>query len=96
MSDTEATSTQEEVNTADAEVNVEPINLTLADLNALGMIVQAACTRGAFKAEEYSQVGAVYDRLNAFLKQAQPPAEETEATEGDTQAEATAEPAGEA
>jgi hypothetical protein len=45
-----------------------PVQITVNDLNSIAAIINAACSRGAFKAEEYSQVGAVIDKLNAFLK----------------------------
>ncbi len=46
----------------------QPVQITVNDLNSIAAIINAACSRGAFKAEEYSQVGAVIDKLNAFLK----------------------------
>ena len=41
--------------------------ITVADLDALRSIVDIAASRGAFQAAELSQVGAVYDKLTAFL-----------------------------
>ena len=41
--------------------------ITVADLDALRAIVNLAATRGAFQGAELSQVGAVYDKLTAFL-----------------------------
>jgi hypothetical protein len=38
----------------------------------LQSIVQVACERGAFRAEEMSQIGQCYDRLSAWLTQMQP------------------------
>ena len=46
---------------------MENSQLTLADLASLKQIIDAACTRGAFKAAEMKSVGAVYDKLSAFL-----------------------------
>lgn len=43
-------------------------NLQLQDLVGLVHAVQLSASRGAFKAEEMSQIGALYDRLVAFLK----------------------------
>jgi hypothetical protein len=37
----------------------------------LQSIVQVACERGAFRAEEISQIGQCYDRLVAWLAQMQ-------------------------
>ena len=41
--------------------------ITLADLAKIQNIINTACTRGAFKADEMRPVGEVYDRLTAFL-----------------------------
>jgi hypothetical protein len=46
---------------------MENTQLTLADLASLKQIIDAACTRGAFKAAEMKSVGEVYDKLSAFL-----------------------------
>lgn len=45
--------------------------LTIADLASIHSIIEAATQRGAFRANELSQVGAVYDKLSAFLQVAQ-------------------------
>jgi hypothetical protein len=42
--------------------------ITIADLDTIKNIISLASTRGAFRAEELSQVGAVYDKLTAFLE----------------------------
>lgn len=42
--------------------------ITIADLDVIKNIIDLACTRGAFRAGEISQVGAAYDKLDAFLK----------------------------
>jgi len=41
--------------------------LSVTDLQNLKSIVETAVRRGAFQANELSAVGAVYDRVNAFL-----------------------------
>ena len=41
--------------------------LTIADLASLHSMLEAAASRGAFKASEMTQVGQVYDKLTAFL-----------------------------
>lgn len=41
--------------------------ITIADLDTIKNIIDLACTRGAFRAAEVSQVGAVYDKLTLFL-----------------------------
>jgi hypothetical protein len=42
--------------------------LQLADLLACIQIIQVASQRGAFKAEEFTQIGGVHDRIMGFLK----------------------------
>lgn len=60
---------------------MENPQLTIADLASLHSVLEAACTRGAFKAEEMTQVGRVYDKLTGFLQsiQAQSQAEAEQA-----------------
>ena len=41
--------------------------ITIADLDTLKNIVDLASTRGAFRGAELTQVGAIYDKLTAFL-----------------------------
>jgi len=73
---------QEETTTTQAE---QPqIGLQLGDIVAATQLIQIASTRGAYRAEEFTQVGAVYDRLLKFLKdsgaiQTTQPASETPA-----------------
>ena len=43
------------------------IQITIADLDTLKNIVDLASTRGAFRGAELTQVGAIYDKLTAFL-----------------------------
>jgi len=42
-------------------------NISIQDLATIHNLLDVACTRGAFRAEEASKVGAVYDKLTAFL-----------------------------
>jgi len=46
---------------------MENAQLTIADLASLKQIIDAACTRGAFRAAEMKAVGDTYDKLSAFL-----------------------------
>lgn len=46
----------------------EPPNLGVQDIVALLNIVDIASRRGAFRGEELSSVGAVFDKVTAFLK----------------------------
>ncbi len=52
----------------DQETAAPSPGLTIQDLSLALQIVQVATSRGAFKAEELSAVGGLYDRLFAFLK----------------------------
>lgn len=67
---------------------MENSQLTIADLASLHSVIEAACTRGAFKANEMTQVGKVYDKLTDFLKsiQAQSQAEAEQTPLGETNA----------
>jgi hypothetical protein len=70
---------------------MENAQLTIADLANLKQLIDAACTRGAFKAAEMKSVGDVYEKLSAFLdnvvaqQQAQE-AEQAESLQGDQNA----------
>jgi hypothetical protein len=44
-----------------------PISLTLQDLGAVCTIIDTACTRGAFKADEMQLIGELYNKLNTFV-----------------------------
>jgi len=60
---------EEQVSNAEApapEAGV-PESISLADLQVLLNIVDLASKRGAFQGAELSQVGAMFDKLNAFL-----------------------------
>lgn len=46
---------------------MENAQLTIADLASLKQIIDAACTRGAFRATEMKAIGDTYDKLSAFL-----------------------------
>ena len=69
---------------------MENTHITIADLDTIKNIIDLASTRGAFRGTELSQVGAVYDKLAAFLEtvitQAQA-LETTNAKAGETQGE---------
>ena len=42
-------------------------NLSLQDLLLVAQVIQVSTQRGAFRAEELSNIGGLYDRLIAFL-----------------------------
>ena len=54
------------------EAPVERVNLTLQDLQAVVNVIQVCSQRGAFKAEELSGVGALFNKVVAFLEQNAP------------------------
>ncbi len=92
-----APQTEEKVSVAAAEAettaSVEPVQLTVADLQLLAQVVNLASRRGAFQASELSQVGDVYNKLAGFLayvesvQKSEEAAEQTpEAAQSDTPA----------
>jgi hypothetical protein len=52
---------------------MENTQLTIADLASMQALIEAACTRGAFRANEMRQVGELYDKLASFLSSLTPP-----------------------
>jgi hypothetical protein len=65
---------------------MENTQLTLADLASIHGIIEAACSRGAFKASEMSQVGPVFDKLSNFLNAATQQNNEVENPQGEANA----------
>jgi len=66
------------------ETPAQPVQLQLQDILAAAQCIQLASTRGAFRAEEFTQVGGVYERLVGFLQASgalTPPAGEQPADE---------------
>lgn len=79
---------------APAEGSEVPESIGLQDLQILANIVDLASQRGAFRGNELTQVGAVFDKLSAFLNyvaEANAKAEEEANAEEDVPAEAPAE-----
>lgn len=60
---TEAEKTDTQVGT---EAQSNP-NLNIADLVNVLQVIRTCTSRGAFRADEMSSVGGLYDRLQAFL-----------------------------
>jgi hypothetical protein len=56
-----------ETATANVEAGATPESISLQDLQVLLQIVDLASSRGAFRGAELTQVGAIFDKLNAFL-----------------------------
>lgn len=52
---------------AQTTTSIEPVQLTIADLQLLGRIIDLASRRGAFQANEMSQVGDAFNKLSGFL-----------------------------
>lgn len=77
----------EEQETTTTTEAAEPISLQLPDLQGLAQVVNLAASRGAFQAKEMEAVGALYNKLTAFLDQVaksqEDAAEKTE--EGDSE-----------
>ena len=69
---------------------METNTITISDLDTIKNIINLASTRGAFRAEELSMVGTVYDKLTEFLQAVIEQAKAQEATNaeaGETQGE---------
>jgi hypothetical protein len=66
------------------EQTTEQPNIAIQDIAFLIQIVEVCSTRGAFRAEELSSVGAVYNKVKAFIDANTPPAPvaEENTTEG--------------
>jgi len=60
------------ITTEEAQSPVEPapttVQLQLGDIVMALKVIQVAASRGAFPAEEFTQVGGMYDRIYAFLR----------------------------
>jgi len=52
----------------EAPAQEEAVQLGVADLQNAAQVIDAALSRGAFRANEAAQVGAVYNKLEAFIK----------------------------
>lgn len=62
-------------------------NLSLQDVHVLAQAIDLAARRGAFAANEMSQVGASYDRVAGFLAEIEKrQAESEDADEGEAEA----------
>jgi len=68
----------------------EQPNVSIGDIMILKQVVEVATARGALRANELSQVGVVYDRVNAWLDAVMPPEEVATSEDEDNQGEADA------
>lgn len=85
-----ANKTEEVIDQATEQVAEQsvPESISLNDLQLLLQIVDLASKRGAFQGAELSQVGGIFDKLNAFLAfVAQQQAEAADAEEGSAEQE---------
>ena len=48
---------------------VEPVSITVTDLQALVNLIDVASSRGAFRGPELTAVGTLYSKLATFLQQ---------------------------
>lgn len=90
---TEAEAVNEEVATAETEAPAEgstPESIGLQDLQLLAQIVDLASQRGAFRGNEMTQVGTVFDKLTTFLNFVADQNAANEEAEADSEAEAEA------
>jgi hypothetical protein len=62
---------------SDTETNTTvQTNLAISDIASLLQIVEVVSQRGAFRAEELSSVGALYDKVKDFIVANTPAAEQ--------------------
>lgn len=61
-----------------------PNELTLVDLQNIRTIIDVSSRRGAFAAGEMAAIGAVYNKLDAFLNAVIPASTEATGTEENT------------
>ena len=73
--------------TAGGEAVVESISLV--DLSSLAQIIDLASSRGAFRGAELEPVGALFNKLTAFLSSVKQAQEEAAAGTNDGQADGT-------
>ena len=56
--------------TTEQATEQQPVaQLQIQDILLAAQCIQLASQRGAFRADEFTQVGSLYDRLTAFLKE---------------------------
>jgi hypothetical protein len=61
--------------------------LTITDMISIKNIIDAACTRGAFKAAEMKNVGELYEKLSRFIEAVTAQADnQTASTQGEANA----------
>ena len=63
---------------------MENDTITISDLDTVKNIINLAATRGAFRGEELTMVGTVYDKLTVFLSAVIEQAKAQEAANAET------------
>lgn len=53
------------------ESHKEPVKLSLKDIEVMRDILSVVVQRGAIKAQEMETIGILYNKISAFLKQAE-------------------------
>ena len=86
----------EQPEASDTTEGMAPESISLNDLQVLANIVDLASQRGAFRGNEMTQVGAVFDKLTSFLQQVAAAQAATEDSDSESTAEAPVEEAQEA
>ena len=60
-----------DTNTADATATAQPVAITLNDMKNMVMVLDICTQRGAFRANELTSIGQLFDRLNTFVTDAE-------------------------
>lgn len=62
--------------------------LTISDMDTLRAVIDLACSRGAFRANEMQRIGELFNKLNAFVEavaaQAQEAQQDVDTTASET------------
>ena len=74
----------------------QPTGIQIADLQTILNIIDLASSRGAFRANELTQVGSIADKLGAFLRTLAEQEKAKQEAEGTAEAPAPAEAGAEA
>lgn len=61
----------------------QEIQISVTDLALVKSLIDVACSRGAFKADEMKTVGELYEKISAFLENVLEQAKEAQSKESD-------------
>lgn len=81
----------QETQTEQAAPPENTVQLQLSDLVMCAQAIQLASQRGAFRADEFTQIGGVFDRITTFLKSSGALGSSSAPTSDETVASTTAE-----